>query len=477
MTPSIDLAPFLAPRSVAVVGAGERPTSSGGAVLAGLRASGYRGRVWPINPKGGLVFGVEALPSLAALPSPADLVVVAIRPDAIPDAVRDGAEVGHKAFLILPGGFAEAGDAGRARDRALGDLADRHGLAIAGPNCAGIIRLGETPFAASFLRDMPPGPRLGRANVALVSQSGAIAEEVIAAAHRVGLSLATVVSVGNAMRIGLEAWLDHLGRDPETGVVLLYVEAVDDASRFAEIARRVALAKPVVALVGGRTAAGARAAARHTGAVANDADAIDRYFEGVGVVRAPGLAAMVDAGRLLARHPDGFGNKVLILSNSGGPGVLCADAAVVGGLDLPSPPAAFDAALRAQLPDEAAIANPIDLLADAREDRFGDALAGALDAGYDAILGIHVVPFMVDGAPVVARMAALAADRPDRPVLHSMMGTLADRADWFARLEAAGVVVFADAEAMATAAALAHRRHRLRDRAATPEPAFRGRLR
>ena len=188
-----DLKPFFSPASVAVVGAGERPTSSGGAVLQNLRISGFGGAIIPVNPKGGEMYGLPVRRSLRELDTPAELVVIVIRPDLVLDAVRDAAASGHRHLLILPGGFAEAGAAGQARDRELQQLIAAHDLTVAGPNCAGIIHLPPAArFAATFLRDLPPGPNR-RGAVAFITQSGALGEEAIAAAHALAVPLGTIV--------------------------------------------------------------------------------------------------------------------------------------------------------------------------------------------------------------------------------------------------------------------------------------------
>jgi acetyltransferase len=462
-----DLRPFFAPRSVAVVGAGERPTSSGGAILQNLRVSRYAGAIHPINPKGGTLFDLPVSPSLSALKTPAELAVVVIRPDAIPDVVREAGRTGHKHLVILPGGFAEAGEAGLARDNEVRAIAAEHGITIVGPNCAGLIHLAAgNQFAATFLRDMPRGARAGEAALAFVSQSGAIAEEMIAASHRMDLPVTTLVSVGNAMHLGVADYLDHLGRDPAIGAVLLYIESIEDPSRFRAIARAVASVKPVVALFGGRTDPGARAAAAHTGAIANDDAAIGDFLAECGIVRVDSLRRLLLAAKGFGRFPQAFGPRVLVLSNSGGPGVVCTDRAAAEGLALVPLPAEMARALRERLPAEASVANPLDLLADAREDRFGLTmeLAFAAAQSFDAILMIHVVPFMVDAGPVVETMARLAKTAP-LPIMHSMMGTISGKADWFGRMEAAGVPMFDDVEAMAECAALVARYPALRERA------------
>jgi acyl-CoA synthetase (NDP forming) len=461
-----DLSPFFAPKSLAVVGAGERPTSSGGAVMQLLRRAGYGGRVVPVNPRGGDIFGYGAVTSIAAIEPAVDLAVIVIRPDAILEAVGECADRGIRHLLILPGGFAEAGPVGVARNAELLKLAARRGITVAGPNCAGIIHLDPAwRFAATFLRDLPPGAKAN--GLAFISQSGALAEEFIDKANARNLPLTSVVSVGNALHLGVEDYLAWLGERPEIGSALLYIESIEDHERFRRVARAVAARKPVVALFGGRTEVGARAAAAHTGAVANDDAALDAFCASCGMVRVKSLRRLLLAAKAFGRFPQGLGKRALILSNSGGPGVLCADRAAVEGLELATLPAAMADVLRQQLPAEASVANPLDLLADAREDRFGltfDAAMTHAAEAYDLIMMIHVVPFMVDAAPVVARLAELARSAK-LPLLHSMMGTLPGRTEWFATMESAGVPMFNDIEEMAEAAGLLARYPALRQAA------------
>src|SRR5689334_16679432 len=202
---------FLMPESVAVVGAADRISSSGGAVLRNLLRSGFAGRIVPVNPRGGTLFDLPVERSLSQVSPPCDLAVVVVRPDSILDVVREAVQSAHRNLLILPGGFAESGEDGKARDRELRALAQMHGLTIGGPNCAGTINLlkPSRPFAATFLRDMPRG-----GGVALVSQSGAIAEEAIASSHALGIPLGGVISVGNAVHLGLTEYVGQLGDDP-----------------------------------------------------------------------------------------------------------------------------------------------------------------------------------------------------------------------------------------------------------------------
>ncbi len=444
---------LLNPASIAVVGASERLTSSGGAVLRNLRVSGYSGRIVPVNPRGGEIDGLKVAVSLREMEGAVDLVAVLVRPDSILGVVTEAADTGHKNILILPGGFAESGESGRARDALLRELAAARGLTIGGPNCAGVINLLDpnAPFAATFFGDMPRGGA-----VAMISQSGAIIEEAIDASHAYHIPLGAVVSVGNSMHLGIIEYLEQLGRDERCRAILLYVESFGDAARFGEAARAVAKIKPVIALIGGRTTAGRDAAFRHTGSRPADDAATDEFCRRSGIVRVKSLRRLLLAGKAFGAFPQGIGKRVLLLSNSGGPGVLAADQALDEGLALPQLPAAMAEKLRSFLPPEASIANPIDLLADARADRFSATLAAALELGkghFDAILMIHVVPFMVDAGAVVEALADLCKDAK-LPILHSMMGTLEHKSDWFARMEDAGVPTFKDAEEMCIAAGL-----------------------
>jgi acetyltransferase len=453
---AVDLHRFFRPASVAIVGAAERETSSGGAVLRNMKIAGYRGRIIPVNPKGGEILGLPAQTSLRAVVPPAELAVIVVRPDLILDVVREAAESGHRHVLILPGGFAEAGPEGLARDADLRRITAETGITIAGPNCAGDIDLldPEAPFAATFLRDMPKG-----GPVAFISQSGAIAEEVIAKSHTLGLPFGAIVSVGNAVHLGVTEYLEHYGADDRCKAIALYVESFGDVARFKAVAKDVSLRKPIVALAGGRTLPGAGAVRRHTGAEALGSEELDRLFAACGVIRAASLRRLLIACKGLGAFPRGFGNRVLVLSNSGGPGVITTDAAFREGMELPELPEALAATLRAALPAEAAVANPLDLLADAREERFALTLGEALrhaPGRFDAILMMHVVPFMVDPTPVVAKLAELCAEQARGPaalpIMHTMMGTLPGRAELFATLEAAGVPAFDDGEEMALAA-------------------------
>jgi acyl-CoA synthetase (NDP forming) len=389
---------ILQPTSVSIAGAAERETSAGGAVLRNLVASGFTGRIVPVNPKGGVILNLPAAKSLADVSPACDLAVIAVRPDLIFDVVREGVASGHRNFLVLPGGFHEAGPEGQAREAQLRAFAAQHDVLIMGPNCAGLINMLDPAqgFAATFFKDLPfRGLDPSRPGVAFISQSGAIAEEVIASSHSSQIPVGCVVSVGNGMHLGLADFISGLAENPHCGVILFYAETVGDPDTFIRIVRPIAKRKPVVGLIGGTTPAGAAAAKRHTGSIPLEESAAETICREAGVVRVNSLRNLLLAAKALAFYPRGIGTRVLILSNSGGPGVLAADQCERESLQLAALPESLAQELRAALPAEAAVANPLDLLADAREDRFGLALERSLQhagSAFDAILMIHVVP-------------------------------------------------------------------------------------
>lgn len=451
-----DLTPFFTPRSVAVVGASERATSSGGAVLHMMRQAGYDGRLLPVNPKGGELHGLPVFESLRELDEPADLAVIAIRPDFIAGAIRDAAESGHRNVLILPGGFSEAGEDGIAREAEVRAISEQAGMMVAGPNCGGIIRVtGGMRLAATFFRDVPPG-----GPVAFVSQSGALAEEMIANARINHIPIGTVVSSGNSMQLGIEDYLAWLGDDPHTNCILLYLESARDFEALVETARPVSRTKAVIALIPGKTPEGLAAATAHTGGSIESDAVINTLCAETGIIRVSSLRELQLAAKGFGFYPRGIGKRTLILSNSGGPGVLATDRARRVGLDLVDLPEGMQETLRGFLPGEASVRNPLDLLADAREDRFGATLDVALKwkEHFDTIAMIHVVPFMVDAAPVIEALAERCRDIESPAVLHSMMGTLVDGPGWFRTMEAAGVPMFNNVEDMAVTVGLLARR-------------------
>ena len=406
------VARVLRPRVVAVVGASERPGSVGGAVLRNVLAAGFTGDVHAVNGHGGIVQGLVAHRSVRDIPGELDLVVIAVPADAALEVARDCAAVDVHALVVVSAGFGEAGAGGAERQRELLRICRAGGMRLVGPNCLGVMNTDPgVGLNASFAPvQAPPG------RVAFMSQSGALGIAVIDAAREEGLGLSSFVSVGNKADLSGNDFLAYWDRDAATDVILLYLESFGNPRRFARVARAVAAHKPIVAVKGGRSSAGARAAGSHTGALLAASDAtVDALFARSGVIRTDTLGELFDVAGLLAAQPPPAGPRLGIVTNGGGLGILCADAAQAVGLDVVPTPEATRSALRAGLPDAAAVANPVDLLASASPEQFAGAITALAASGaVDSIVVLYVPPLVTDpeAVAVAVRDAAAAAPIP-----------------------------------------------------------------
>ncbi len=423
------LRPFFRPAGVAVVGASRDPAAVGRRVFDELRAAGFGGPVYPVNRQAAEVGGVPAYPSVRDVPGPVELAVIAVPAAAVPGVVDDCAARGVRALVVLSAGFADAGPEGAARQRALVEQARGHGMRVVGPNCLGVLNADPAVrLNASF---SPVFPAPGR--VAMSSQSGAVGLAALAAAGRSGLGFSTVVSVGNKADVSGNDLLQYWEDDPDTGVILLYLESFGNPRRFARIARRVGRRKPVVVLHSGLSRAGGRAARSHTAALASGAATAGALFRQTGVVRADTLEEMFDLARVLDGQPLPRGRRVGIITNAGGPGILCADACEAGGLTVPELSPGLRAALAAACPAAASVANPVDLLASAGAEAYRAAVRLVLESGeVDALVTIFTPVGLADpgefGPAVAAGVAAAGAAGAAAPVLACVLGGAEHRA-------------------------------------------------
>jgi acetyl coenzyme A synthetase (ADP forming)-like protein len=423
--PPRSLAALLRPRAVAVVGASREPGSIGYAVVRNLVDRGFTGPVYPVNPKARAVRGVPCHPSLEDVPGPVDLVVVVVPAPAVLAVIEACGRKGVGAAVIISAGFKESGPEGAAREEAVRAAAARHGVRLVGPNCMGVLSTDpEVSLDASFSAVAPaPG------NVAFASQSGALGEAILARSRALDLGLSAFVSLGNKADVGADDLLAWWGDDPRTRVVLLYLESLGDPRRFAAAARRVARAgKPILVVKSGRTSAGARASASHTGALAGVDEATSVLLEQAGVLRVTRVEGLFNLARAFSHQPLPRGPRVAIVTNAGGPGIMAADAAATYGLEIaPFSPTTL-AVLRALLPPAASVQNPVDTMATASAATFGAALAAALaDDGVDALLPIYVGPSVMDVRAVATEIVdaigrAARAGGSGKPVLACFMG-------------------------------------------------------
>ena len=413
------VASFLEPRSIAVIGASRTRGSIGAELFRNLIDLGFEGPVYPVNPKAEVVQSVSAFPTVSAIPGDLDLAVVVVPAASVLDVAQECAEKGVRALLVISSGFAEVGSEGVELQRELVELARSYGMRIIGPNCMGIMNLDPSVrMNATFA---PFAPSHG--TVAFSSQSGALGIAIMDRARQLGLGLSSFVSVGNKADISGNDLLQYWERDPATEVVLLYLESFGNPRKFARIARRVSNSKPIIAVKSGRSCAGARAAASHTGSLAAGDVAVDALFRQAGVIRTDTLDEMFDVASLVAHQPLPKGKRVAILTNAGGLGILCADACEAGGLEISSLSDVTTKALRAMLPAEASVGNPVDMIASASAEQYAAALELlANDPKVDSIIVIFIPPLVTRAEDVARAIMASAPRVHDKTLLTCWLG-------------------------------------------------------
>jgi acetyltransferase len=399
-----DLDALFAPQSVAVIGASDRPRSVGAVVIRNLLRGGFRGPVMPVNPEHDAVGGVLAYPDVASLPVVPDLAVLCTPPETVPGLAAELVARGVRAAIVLTAGLSGPGAPG---GHAALLRAARRRMRILGPNCIGLLVPGIGLNASFAHVDAPAG------GIAFVSQSGALCTAVLDWARGRGIGFSHFISLGDSVDVDVGDALDYLGADPSTRSILLYVEAVAEARKFMSAARAAGRNKPVIAIKSGRESAGARAAASHTGALAGADDVYDAAFRRAGMLRVREIEELFGAAETLARARDVRGDRLLILSNGGGPGVMATDALVAGGGTLAPLSDALRQELDALLPATWSRANPVDLVGDASAERYGQALRLAFaDGGADAILVLNAPTAIASSEEAAEAIAASASARP-----------------------------------------------------------------
>jgi acetyl coenzyme A synthetase (ADP forming)-like protein len=397
------LRPFFYPASVAVIGASRDPNSIGFRLLQALITNRFRGAIYPVNPLAAQIAGIRVYPSLQAVPDPVDLAIVAVPRDQVLPVVDDCAIKGVRALIVITAGFAEVGADGLRRQKQLVEKVRHHGMRMIGPNCFGLLNTApNVRLNATFTSLFPPPGR-----VAMSSQSGALGLATLAGASRFHLGLSSVVSVGNKADVSTNDLLQYWEEDPATDVILLYVESFGNPRRFARIARRVSRRKPIIAIKAGRTTSGQRAAGSHTAALAASDVATSALFHQTGVIRADTLEEMLALATGLAAQPLPDGRRVAILTNAGGPAILCADACEAGGLMVPELSTHTKAQLAAFLPSAASLNNPVDLIASATAEHYAKAIEVLLATGeVDALIIVYTSVTVEDTATIAQGVQA-----------------------------------------------------------------------
>jgi len=411
------LAPFFAPRGVAVIGASQDPTKLGYGLARNLVQSNFQGAVHFVNPKGGSLLGQPIYTSVSLAPDPIDLAILLIPAPFVPQALYECGQRGLRAAIIGSGGFRETGTAGAALETECLRIAHAYSIRLIGPNCIGLLDT-HLPMDATFLS--PPGPLPG--DVAFISHSGAICAAVIDWARGHSFGLSRLVSLGNQADVSETDVLASVAADPFTRVLNLYIEGINNGQRFVEQASLISRHKPIIALKVGRFASGQRAVASHTGALAGQESAYNAAFRRAGVIRAETSEEMFDWARALAWCPPPRGKAIAVLTDAGGPGVTAADALEAGGMHLAELSEATQAALQELLPPAASLHNPVDMLASASPEQYAQSLRILLDdPGVDGAMVILPPPPMYT-AGAVAKAVIPVIHNAEKPVVIALMG-------------------------------------------------------
>jgi acetyltransferase len=441
------------PRSVAVIGASSNRAKLGHIVLRNIRDAGFAGKLYAINPKPGKILDVPTYTDIAAVPEAPELAVLAVPSQAVVEVARACGEAGVKTIIVIAAGFREVGEDGAAREQALRDVVAHFGMRLLGPNCLGVMD-ATTSLNASFAGALPP-----RGNVAVVSQSGAICTAILDWAKVSGVGFSRFISVGNKPDIAEAELFEYLADDPQTEVVLAYLEGIDDGAAFREAASALARRKPLILLKAGVSDEGSAAVSSHTGTLTGSDDVLQEVVRECGILRAASLEEMFDLATYFATTPLPKGNRVAIVTNAGGPGVMTTDAIAAAGLSIASFSGKTVKTLSAALPDEANVHNPVDCIGDARASRYSTALSTVLrDKGVDAVV-VLLTPQAMTEIDATADVI-IANSKTDKPIVASFMGGHAVRPG-AQRLGMAGVPCYPDPQravaSLAAATAVAER--------------------
>lgn len=407
---------FFEPNSVAVIGASTKPGKVGHNILRNMLSSGYRGKVYPVHPRAAEILGQKCHSSVTEIEGPVDLAVIAVPASVVLTVMEECGQKGIEAAVVISAGFKEAGAEGVERERKLAEMARRLGIRVVGPNCLGIMATG-TGLNASFA---PGFPAAGR--VSLMSQSGALATAIIDWSIQQGIGYSKFVSFGNGVDVGVVDLLRAWENDPETSVIVAYIEGLQNGPEFMDVAQQISAKKPVIVVKSGSTQAGARAVSSHTGSLAGSEQAYNAAFMQCGVIRAHSVEELFDLAIAFAYQGPPRGSQVAILTNAGGPGIMATDAVERMGLELAALQADTVSTLRTRLPEASNFYNPVDVLGDADAARYTFAAETLLkESNVHAVVAV-LTPQAVTQPKETAEGLAAAAERSEQPVVACFMG-------------------------------------------------------
>jgi len=400
---------FFAPKAVAFAGS-IKPGKIGYEIIKSMKEGGYQGKIYPVNPAGGEVLGYHVYTSASEIPENTELVVISLPQQAILDTIKKCGMKGIRAAVVISSGFSEVGNHQAEKD--LVATAKKWGVRIIGPNCAGLMNPWVNHFPSIEVRALS-------GYTGFITQSGALGGATLALAEERGFGFSKFVSYGNRCDVGDIELLSYLANDPQTRVIVLYIEGLDKGREFLRAALATSKKKPVVAIKSGRTKAGTRAASSHTGSLAGIDQIYEAAFRKTGIIRVEGIEEMYDLCETFSQCPLPEGNRVAIVTNSGGPGILAADKAESCGLDVAEPPPSLQKNLKPHLSPHASLKNPIDLTVESGYDEYRIALESVL-AEYDAAIAIYVATPYLDSNGI-ARGVIDAARVFQKPIITNFM--------------------------------------------------------
>ena len=454
------------PKAVAVIGASGKELSIGNRVIKNLIDFGFKGAIYPINPKADEIRGLKAYPSILDCPGEVDVVHMVIPAKFVPQAVEDCGKKRVKHIIINSGGFSETGPEGEAIEKDFLARAKKYGIRILGPNCQGIINSDPNIRAYCNFTFTKPDPGF----ISIVALSGGVAEVIHQGFSEMGVGTRIYASNGNACDVTIPEIIRYLGDDEGTRVIVTYVEGLRDPANFMKTVQEVAAKKPILAMKAGRTKEGAKAAASHTGGLAKEDIATDLIFKKAGVVDFRDEGELIQAAVAFASQPIPKGNRVGIITNTGGPAVIATDVLVGAGLQLPPLSAKTEAFLKEKLYPEASVRNPVDVLATANAAHYRACMDAMMeDDHFDCVFINFVTPFFVDNESIAREIVAISRQQR-KPIVCNLM---TDRRKWtevVKILQDGGVPCFSlpGAAARAMTAMVRYNTLRNRDRGAIP---------
>jgi len=399
-------------KSIAVIGASDKPGKIGFEIFRNIVEGGFQGKIYPVNPKITELMGYACYHSIKDVPGTVDLVVITIPAPIIPEVLEQCGEKGVKGVIIISAGFSEVGNF--ELENKIVNIARKYGMRIVGPNCAGIVNTHQNFFPTIEVR--PP-----KGFIAFVSQSGALGGAILMKAKEEGFGISIFASYGNACDVNESDILEYLIEDENSKVIVIYIEAVKDGRRFIETARKLSLRKPIIGIKAGKTEAGSRAVASHTGSLAGQVKIYEAAFKQAGIIPVEDFDEMFDISKVLLYQPPAKGDKIAIITNSGGPAVMLTDACETFGLKIPPTPEETKRKLPF-LPPVCGLENPIDLVADAGYERYRKTLETLVEEDWvDGIIVVHVPPVWVNAVEPAKAVVDVHRKGINKPIITCWM--------------------------------------------------------